>query len=147
MSFVRVCAKIFWRVIYCANPRPEPDSQSGFMSHRALCIRAPRIIWEYDLATAIATRTLTNPHTCEMVSSIFSAMSRLKFASTTRAPFPSIPSTEITNGEKCFPCSWKFLPCLSFFYFTHQSRSVKIGSFLLVSQSGSPSMTSIMASV
>ena len=35
-SFVRVCTKLFWHAIYCANHRLEPDTQSISMSHRGL---------------------------------------------------------------------------------------------------------------
>ena len=45
-------------------------------------------------------RLLIQPHMFKMVSSIFSAMSWLKFTSTTRASLPSMPSTERMNGEK-----------------------------------------------
>ena len=55
---------------------------------------------EYDLANAILIRPLIQPCTCKMGSSIFAGMSRLKFASTTRASLPSIPSTERINREK-----------------------------------------------
>ena len=48
----------------------------------------------------------------------FFAMSRLKFESTARASFPNTPSTEITNGGKCFCSLWKFLPCISIFCFS-----------------------------
>ena len=57
---------------------------------------------ENNLATTIAVRPLIQPHTCKVVSSIFAAMSQLKLASMTRAFLPSMPSTEINNGEKCF---------------------------------------------
>ena len=53
-NFARVGTKLFWRAIYCANPKPEPDPQSGSLFRKRLGRRAPRIIWEYDLATAIA---------------------------------------------------------------------------------------------
>ena len=55
---------------------------------------------EYNLAAVIEIWSLTQPHTCEMGSSGFVTMSRLKFVSITRASFPIIPSTERTNGEK-----------------------------------------------
>ena len=32
-SFAQVCAKLFWCIIYCANPRPEPNYQLGSLSH------------------------------------------------------------------------------------------------------------------
>ena len=122
--------KLFWRAIYCANPRPNPGSQSGSRSCRGLKSRAPRIMLEYGLAIAIAIRPLIQPRTCEMGSSIFAAMSQLKFASTTRASLLSMLSTERTNRENCFRCSWQGLPCLSFFVFSHRARSISIGSNL-----------------
>ena len=39
--FVRVRVKLFWRAIYCANPRPEPDSQSRYLSRRGMGRKAP----------------------------------------------------------------------------------------------------------
>ena len=56
------------------------------------------IMREYELATEIVIQPLIQTCVCEMGSSIFAAMSRLKFACTTRASLPSIPSIEITNG-------------------------------------------------
>ena len=99
-SFVWVCVKLFWHEIYCTNPRPKPDSYSGSLSRRGLGKRAPRIICEYDIATAISIRPLTQTRTWEMVSSIFSAMSQIKSPSTAMTSFSRIPSTETTNGEK-----------------------------------------------
>ena len=100
-----VCAKLFWRPIYCANPKPNHDSQSRSRYHSVMGRRDLQIIWGYDLATVIVIRSLTQPHTCEMGSSGFSVMSQIKVASTTRASFPSILSTEKTNGENIC-CSW-----------------------------------------
>ena len=117
------------------------------MSCSGLGRRAPGIIWGYHHTTAIVIWPLTQPLTCKMGSSIFAAMSRLKSVSTTRVYFPSMPSTERTNGEKCFRCLWKFLPCLYLFYFPQQSRIVPIGSFLWDSRSGSSSITLIIYSV
>ena len=82
-----------------ANPWPEPNSWMGTLSRRGLSGRALQIIKEYDLTTTIPIRPLAQPCTCKMGSSIFDAIIRLKFASTTRASFPSIPSTYRTNGE------------------------------------------------
>ena len=73
-SYAGVCAKLFWRAIYCAKPRPDPGSQSGSWSHRGLGRRSPRIMWQYNLLTAIAIRLLIQPCTCGMGSSRFSAM-------------------------------------------------------------------------
>ena len=53
---------------------------------------------------AIAIQTLTQPHTCEMGSLSFVATSKLKFVSTNGYSFPSMLSTERTNGE-IFPVS------------------------------------------
>ena len=143
-QIARVCAKLYWHNIYCNNYTPETDSQSGSVSRRVLDRHNPLIIWRSNLVTTIATRLSTQPHTCKMGSSIF-PMSWLKFASTTRASFPSVPSTEITNGEFFFHHSWKCLPCLSLFYFPNQARIIIIGSFLWESQPGSPSLTLIIA--
>ena len=60
----------------------------------------------------------------------FSAMSGLKFSSTTRASLPRILSTEIKNGEIFLCCLWQWLSCLSLFIFSHWTRSVTIGSNL-----------------
>ena len=125
-----VRAKLFWIALYCTKPRPDPGSQSSSRSRRGLGRRAPRIMWEYDLTTVIAIRPLTQPHTCEMGSSGFAAMSRLKFVRTTRASFRSMPSTERTNREKCLCCSWQCLLCSYLFSFSHRFRRFSIGSFL-----------------
>ena len=117
-SFFLVCAKMFWRAIYCANPRPEPYYQSGSLSHRVLVRQDPLIIHEYYLATAIVIQPLTQPRTCKIGSSIFSATRKPEFASTTRVSFPIMPSTERKNGETCFRCSWQWLTLLSLFYFS-----------------------------
>ena len=118
-----VRTELFWLMIYCANPRPNPGSQSGSRSRRVLGWRAPRNMGQNNLMTAIAVRLLTYPCMCKMGSLIFSAMSRLKIVSTVRASFPSMPYTKRENGEIVFHCSWQCLPCLSFFSFYHQSRS------------------------
>ena len=91
--FADSSAKLFWRTIYCANPRPNARYQSRSRSCRGLGSWAPRGMHEYDLTTAITICMLNKPHTCKMVSSIFSAMSQLKFAGTIRASLPSILST------------------------------------------------------
>ena len=57
---------------------------------------------EYDLATIIAIQPFIQPRTRKVGLSVFTAVIRLKFLSTTRASLPSIPSTEITNREKYF---------------------------------------------
>ena len=135
-SFVWLSVELLLRTIYCANPRTKPDSQSRSLYHRGLGRRAPWIIREYNLATDISIRPLTQPCTYEMGYSIFAAMSRLKYASTTRASFPSMPPTKRKYGEKCFCCSWQLLQYLYFFSFSHWARSIFIGSFLWVSHSG-----------
>ena len=122
-----VRGKLFWRAIYFANPRPDVGSQSSSRSRRGLGSQAPRIICEYDFVTAIVIRPLIHPRTCEMGSSIFAAMSRLKFASMTSASLPSMSSTERKNREKCFRCSWQCLPCLFFFIFSHQYLYCHVG--------------------
>ena len=106
-KIVRVWAKIFWRAIYGANLRPETDSQYSYLYFRGLGILYPRIIWEYDLATAIAIWLLSQSRMCKMGSSISSVMSQLKLASTTRAFFTSITSTERTKREEHFCWSWQ----------------------------------------
>ena len=62
----------------------------------------PRIICEYDLDTTFLTRLIIQICTCKMASSIFSAMSPLKFVSTTRAPFLSWHQQK-EQMEKMFP--------------------------------------------
>ena len=142
-----VCTKLFCRAIYCANTITEPDYQSGSLYRRALGRWSLRIIWEYDITNVIAIRPLNYPNTCEMGSSSFSAMSWLKCMSTTRYLFPSLPSSEETDGEKSFCWSWKWLPCSYFFYFSHQARRFPIISLFWESQYRQPSLVSIMASV
>ena len=141
-----VSAKLFWLAIYCAKPRPDTESQSGSRSRRVMERRAQHIMWEYNLTAAIEIWPLTQPHTYEIGSSGFSAISRIKFAITTRAYFTSMPYTDKKNIVKCFHFSWKFLPCLSLFYFSQWARIFPIGSFLWVSTYEYPNMTSILAS-
>ena len=94
-SYAGVRTKLFWREIYCAKPRTNPESHSGSWYHRGLGRRSHRIMQEYNLTTTIMIRQLIHPHTCKMGSSILSTMSRLKPASTIRA------STEIKNRKMC----------------------------------------------
>ena len=89
-----VHAKLFWHAIYFANPRPNIEYHSGSRSLRGLGRRSMQIMQDYDLVNMITIRKLTQPRTCEMDSSIFSAMSRLKLESMTRYSFLSMPSTE-----------------------------------------------------
>ena len=98
-SFARVCAKLFWSTIYCANPSPEHDSQLGSLSCRWMGRRVLHIMHEYNCAIYILIRPLIHPRTCKMGSSIFTAMIQLKFTSKTRASFTSMPSTEKKNWE------------------------------------------------
>ena len=46
-------AKLFWRAIYCANLRPGTEFQSVYQYRRVIGRRAPWIMREHDLATAI----------------------------------------------------------------------------------------------
>ena len=98
----------------------------------------PHIMRYYDLAIIITIWRLIQTCTCEMGSSIFSAMSRLKFVSTIRDSLPSMLSIERTNGN-VFPCLWQCLRCLYFLILSHQYRSVTIDSNFQVSASSSPS--------
>ena len=91
--FMDVRAKLFWRTISCYNRRPDAGSQSDHRSRRGMGSQSPRIMHEYELATVIKIWTLIQTHMCEMGSTMFVAMSRLKFADKTRASFPSMPST------------------------------------------------------
>ena len=92
-------AKIFCHTIYCVNPKPGPNSQSGSMSRKGLGIQDPWIISEYNLATVIAIRPLTQPSTFKMGSSLFSAMSRLNLASKTWAYLLGILLTDRTKEK------------------------------------------------
>ena len=73
--FARVRAKLFWCVIYCNNPRPNPESQTGSRSRRGLGRRYLQIMREYALMTAIEIWLLTHIRMCEMGSSGFSTTS------------------------------------------------------------------------
>ena len=105
-----VHAKLFWRAIYCAKLRPDPKYQSSYQYRRLPGRQVPQIMREYNLVTTIVIQPLAYPRTCEMGYLIFSAMSQLKFVSSTRASFPSMPSTERTNGEKQLYCLCQCLP-------------------------------------
>ena len=59
------CVKLFWRKIYCASTRPEPDSQSGSRSWKGLGRRAPQSMCKYDCVTAVAISPLIHPLTWE----------------------------------------------------------------------------------
>ena len=54
--FANVLAKLFWRAIYCDNPRPDAGSQSGYWSFKGLGSRYPCIICKYDLVAEIVYR-------------------------------------------------------------------------------------------
>ena len=97
-----VCDAILAQYIYCAKLNPDSYTQLGSQVYMRLGARAVQRTWEYDLVTVIEIRPLTQPLTCEMSSSIFSAMSQLKVAITTSASLPIITSTNRTNREKCF---------------------------------------------
>ena len=62
------------------------------------------IMREYDIATVIEVQLFTQQRMYNMGPSIFAATSRLKFVSMTSDSFPSVPSTNWTNGEKWFHC-------------------------------------------
>ena len=53
--------KLIWRGIYCASPRPEPDSQLGSCYHKWLGRRAPQSMHEYNNTTAITICPLIDP--------------------------------------------------------------------------------------
>ena len=134
LFFSDVRTKLFLRAIYSAKPRPD----SGSQSLREMVRRSLKIMREYNPATEIAIQPLIRSYTCEMGSSIFSAMRWLKFASTTRVSYPRMPSTDRTGGENFYHCSWKCLPCLSLFCFSKLIRSLSISSCFYVSVSASP---------
>ena len=115
--------KLFSHKMYCAKLSPGSESQSGSWYRRGLGRWDPRIMRDYDLVTVVAISQLTHPHTCEMGSSIFSAMSRLKLVSTERGSFPCIPSTERKNVEK-FPLLMAVLTMLILIF--HLQMSSKI---------------------
>ena len=52
-NFVWVCAKLFWRTIYCANLRTELNSQSVSLYLREICRQDLWIIWEYNIMALI----------------------------------------------------------------------------------------------
>ena len=128
-SFADVHLELFWRAIYLAKTRPDPGSQSGSRACRVLRSKYIHIMWKFNILTAIVIPTLIQIHTYQMGSSVFSAMNRLKSASTARASILSMPSRDRTNIEKYFHCSCQFLLHLSFF-FSQQTRSLSIFSCL-----------------
>ena len=96
-----VCDIILVQNNYCTNPNPETESHSGSMVHNGLGDQDPQITLEYDLATPIEIRPLTQHVTYKMGSFIFTAITLLKVDSNTSDSLPITPSTERTNGEKC----------------------------------------------
>ena len=77
----------------------------------------------------------------------FLAMGWTKFENSNMDFLPCIPSTEITNRDKCFCFLWQFLPWLYFFIFYHQSRRNSFVSNMHVSLSELESLTSVIASL
>ena len=65
---------ILARDISCVNPITNPEAHSGSRVYKGLGIQDPQSTLEYDLATVIAIRTLLQPLTCKMGSSIFAAI-------------------------------------------------------------------------
>ena len=146
-SYVGVCAKLLRSMIYCANLRPYPRAPVWFL--------VPQGIREERYADNVVMQRCdrdcdpgVDPYTYVWKGSLnFSTISSIKFVSTTRGSFLSIPSTEENNGEKCSCCLHKCLTCLSLFSLSWLARSLSIESFLHVYDSKYPNMTSIMASV
>ena len=116
-----VHAKLFWIAIYCAKPRPNPGSQSGYRSCMGMGRQVPWIMREYYLVTAIAIGLLTQLRTRERGSSSFFAMSRLKFVSTARASFLRMPSTEKEKGYN-FPLLVAVLTVIIFLFLLPTSQ-------------------------
>ena len=102
---------------------------------------------QYDLATVITVRSLTQPVTCKMGSSIFAAMTWLKVASTTSASLPIILYTEISNEEKNFLWSQQAWPYLSLLSLSQPANNLSILTGLQESASASPKLTPIISSV
>ena len=97
-----VCDAILARNIYCAKPNNGPNSHYCSRVHKGLRDWSLHINLEYDLTTAISIRPFTHTVTCEMGSSIFSAMIWIKVDSSTNVSLTIIPSTKRKNREKCF---------------------------------------------
>ena len=81
------------------QPKMQCQENPRFLFRVVLDIWYLQIIHEYDLTTVILIQPFTHPRMCEMGLSIFSAMSLLKFASTTRVSLPKMPLTERINRE------------------------------------------------
>ena len=132
--------------IYCTNPDPKPGTQYGSWFHKGLGTQALRSTREYDLETKIVIRPLTQPLTCEMGSSIFESMFRLKVVSTTWSSLPIIPSTESKNRDFS-PLVVAMLHLLFLVDFYHRSKSLSVPSDFQVSASAYPNLKSMIASV
>ena len=127
-TYADFCARLFWRAVYCANPRPDDMYQSNSRYRKGQSSWSPWIMCKYDLATAIVIWLFIHICILKIYLYIFSAMSWLKFVSVARASLPIIPYKERTNREKRFRWLWKWLPWLSLFIFSQLSRSDNIGS-------------------
>ena len=105
-EWVRVCVRdeILAQNNYCYKPNPKYDSHSSSRVWNGIGYQAVWSTLEYDLATTIAIRLLTQPVMCEMGSSIFFAMTQLKVASTTSASLTIIPYNDSKNWEKWLLC-------------------------------------------
>ena len=108
--------KLFWCKIYCASPRPKPDSQSGSCSWNVPCRRVPQIM---KIISRNCYWNLSVNYLCtwETSSSILLAMGRLTFLSITWSYFPWTPQMKRPNEEKYFRLLWQWLPHLTFFLF------------------------------
>ena len=83
-----------WFNVKNQGPIPGPSPALGLQG----TVRSSSVYHELVLPpSVIAICPLIQPCICEVGSSIFSAMSRIKFASSTRASLPSMPLPEITN--------------------------------------------------
>ena len=120
----QVCVKLSWREkLYFFKPNPEIDFQSESRVRKGLGNRAPRSIQEYDLATMIEIRPLTQPLTCELVSSILATMSRLIVASMTWSSLQIISSTDRENGKSVsIACGSDVRPSSSSFFSPRQNH-------------------------
>ena len=95
-----VCKTILEQYIYCTKTNTKPNFQSGYQVCKLLGTRSQKIIWEYDLATVIAIRELTQHLTWEMGSYIFTSMSQLEVASTTWVTLFKYTGTWIGNESR-----------------------------------------------
>ena len=65
---------ILTREFYWATIIPKPEYQYGSWVRKVLGNQSARIIWEYNLATPITIRPLTQPFTWKMDSSVLEAV-------------------------------------------------------------------------